>query len=84
MIAIYLPEIGDDGSIAIRTTPATVQELDDLRAASQEDVIAGAMLDDGLTELNSDGLRTETLRSGNVVQTVPCRGCAGNVRIKVG
>lgn len=27
---------------------------------------------------------TETLRSGHVVRTVPCKGCAGNVRIKVG
>lgn len=27
---------------------------------------------------------TETLRSGHVVRTVPCQGCAGNVRLKVG
>lgn len=27
--------------------------------------------------------KTETLRSGHVVQTVQCKGCAGNVRLKV-
>lgn len=37
------------------------------------------------TEQNSTPIvTTETLRSGNVVKTVPCKGCAGNVRIKVG
>ena len=85
MIAIYLPQIDEDGRFSLRPTFATQAELDELRALASTSTNT-EISHDGLSASDrtaADPIPTDCLHRGEPLISLGCVPCGAGVRIKV-